>query len=108
MGQSSDASGLATGEDGVWGDAEQRPAGLVDDGLDAQDAAVLVVHLDPVALGPMLDASSLDSMLEIADDLSLEGAVKLAPEKAHHVIGLERKGGMAQKGRIEPIQVRPA
>jgi hypothetical protein len=79
--------------------------GLIEDGFDAQDSAVLVVHLDGVSLGPMLDAGSLDAVSHVADDLALEGSMELAPKKAHDILRLEGQSGVAEQVRINGLQV---
>jgi hypothetical protein len=62
-------------------------AGASDGGLDAQDAAGLVVHLDGVSPDPMFDADALGAVLETGDDLSGEASMGLAAEETHHVGG---------------------
>jgi hypothetical protein len=54
---------LAIGIAGGWAQ-DLEVARLGEGGLDAQDAAGLVVHLDGVAPEPVLDAYSLGTVLE--------------------------------------------
>ena len=64
-------------------------AGLIDGRFDPENAAVAVVHFDPVALDPMLDAHPLRTTLDVADDLALEIGVEFPAEEAHHILGAE-------------------
>jgi hypothetical protein len=62
--------------------------GVIDDGLDPQDTAVLVVHLDPVALHPVLDAGAGPAPLPVGEDVAREAAVELAAEEGEPVLGV--------------------
>jgi hypothetical protein len=75
-----------------------------DGGLDAQNAAGLVVHLDGIAAHPVLDADALGPVLEAGDDLPGEVAVDLAAEEAHDVGALEVLDRVAHERRIDPGQ----
>ena len=72
-----------------------------DGGLDAQDRSGLVVHLDGVAAGPVLDANAFGAALEAAGELAGEIAVRLAAEESQDVGALEVLGGVADQGRVE-------
>lgn len=57
----------------------------VESGLDPQDTTLLVVHLNRIPFDPMLDPNSFWTVLEVADDLTLEGVMDLLSQEAHHV-----------------------
>src|SRR5262249_23730725 len=57
-------------------------------GLDSQDV-VRVVHLDRVALHPVLHAHAFLALLEAAGHLAEESTVALAPEETHDIATLE-------------------
>jgi hypothetical protein len=70
-------------------------------GLDAQDTASLVVHLDGVAGGPVLDPHTLGPVLEARDQLPGVVAEDLATEEAHHVGALEVVHGVPDQRGID-------
>jgi len=68
--------------------------GLIEDGLDPQDHAGLVVHLDPVAGQSMLDPSPRETNLVVGQDLALKVAVKLTTEEGQDIFGAEGACGV--------------
>ena len=63
----------------------------VDDRFHPQDQAELVVHLQPVALHAVLDASAEPALVFVVGvDFAVEAAIPLAAEKAEDVLGGER------------------
>jgi hypothetical protein len=80
--------------------APDRTLMLVDDGLDAQHRALLVVHLDPVALHAVLEAPTGQAPRElgkielVGDEIPLEVPIELAAEERHHVACLEVEGAV--------------
>src|SRR5207302_645962 len=78
-------------------DLEVRRSG--DGRLHPQDASRLVVHLDRVAVDPVLDPDTFGAVLEAGRQLADELAVSLAAEKAHDVGTLEMKHRVARERR---------
>jgi len=74
---------------------------LIDDGLDAQDGAVLVNHLDRVVPHPMFDLGSGDAFLQVVMNFGFESAVKLAAEEREDVFGTEAEGGVLDETGVE-------
>jgi len=79
---------------------------IVDDGLDPQHAAVLVlvVHLDPLPLHPVLHACARPAALPVVRDLPREAAVELPAEERAHVLGAQAEGGVPQQPPVEGAQ----
>lgn len=67
-----------------WATNFETP-GIVDSGLDSQDAALLVVHLDRVLIYPMLYTNSFDSLLQLGGDFTFEAVTLAAPEKSQYI-----------------------
>jgi hypothetical protein len=66
--------------------------GLGDGGFYSQDVAALVVHLDGVAVDPVLHADALVPVFEAGYDLGGEVARCLASEEAHDIGAMEVEG----------------
>jgi hypothetical protein len=95
----------AVSGDGVVDDSRGiEVAMVVDDSLDAQDAAVLVVHLEPVPLHPVLHPGARPAPLPLVQDLPREAAVELAAEEREHVFGAQAEGGVLQEPGVELAQ----
>jgi len=81
---------------------------IVDDGLNPQDLAELVVHFQPVVFHAMLDACSwITFLLAVGEDLSLEVAMQLAAEERQNVIRPEVHHRVIEKPPIEGGQFGP-
>ena len=76
--------------------ADFELVGVVDHSLDPQHAAVLVVHLDPVGLHPVLHSGARPAALPVVHDLAGESAVELAAEEREDVLGAQAERRMAQ------------
>lgn len=74
---------------------------VVDRGLDSQDQAVLVVHLDRGLVHVVLDAGALNAGLEAVAHLPLVRAVEFASEEGRYVIGLYGAHGGAHEGLVD-------
>jgi len=74
--------------------ADKITIGVIDDGLYAQDASELVVHIDPVASDAMLDAHAFDPRLEVAGHLLAREADQSPRSEAQeaHLIGSRYRG----------------
>jgi hypothetical protein len=87
--------------------APPRPAAhlelvrVVDDRFHPQDAPVLVVHLDPVLLHPVLDARPGPSPLPLVEDLAREAAVELAAEERQDIFGAQAPRGVPKQPGVE-------
>src|SRR4030095_4445236 len=68
---------------------------VVDDGLNPQHAAVLVIHSDPVALHRVLDPGARPAALPVVQDLAGELPVELAPQESEDVLGAQAERGAA-------------
>src|SRR5205823_7954951 len=64
---------------------------VVNRGLHAQDRALLVIHLDGIAIEPMLDADAFRPLSQVRGDLALKATVNPAlsrhpaAQKTHHL-----------------------
>jgi len=82
--------------------ANLKLTGVVDDRLDTQDLAKLVVHLQPVVLDPVLDAGPRPAVfLAIGQHLAVETRVQAAAQKAQDVLSGEVQTGMVEQTRVE-------
>jgi hypothetical protein len=71
-------------------------ARIVDGGLHPHDGG-LVVDLHPVAGHAMTDAPSLRSTFGVGHDLSFQGWVQLASQKAQHIFRRHVQGRVTDK-----------
>ena len=79
---------------------------LVDDGLDAEDEAEFVVHLQPVVFDPMLDASAGESVfLAIGEDFAVEAGMQPSTEEGEDVLSGELESGVIEQARIKMGEV---
>lgn len=69
---------------------------MIDHGLDAQYAALLVVHFYPVFFHPMFDPCAWPSLPVLVEDFTLEAPVEFSTEEGQHILGTEAQGGMLQ------------
>jgi hypothetical protein len=76
---------------------------VLDDGLDAQDAAELVVHLDPVGLELVLDPCPQLAVLEVGEQLALEGRGELLPEEGQDILGAQAHGGVLEQILVQTL-----
>ena len=72
--------------------------------LHAKDAALLVVDLYGVAPDAVFDADALGTILEVADDLALEGTVSTSTEEAHDVAIRSARDGVMHECRVDGRQ----
>jgi len=70
--------------------------GMIDHGLDAQDAAMFVVHFYPVFFHPMFDPCPWPSFFDLVKHFALKAPVEFSTEEGQHILGTEAKGGMLQ------------
>jgi hypothetical protein len=63
--------------------------GMVDDGLDAQYAPMLVVHFNTVSGDPMPDPDAGQPLLVVVEDLAAKVPVEFSSEEAQHILGAE-------------------
>jgi hypothetical protein len=80
---------------------------VVDDRLHPQDTPVLVVHLDPVLLHPVLDTRPGPSLLPLVEDLAREAAVELAAEKRQDIFGAQAQRGVPEQPGVEVAKSGP-
>ena len=80
--------------------------GIVDHSLDAQHAAVLVVHLDPVALHPVFHPGPGPATLPLVQDLAREAAMEFPAEEGQHVLGAQ--GEHYEGPKLTPYQTLAA
>src|SRR5713101_5087503 len=96
--------------------AAQPPANakllrLIDHRLDPQDGARLVVPLDPVEFGAVLDPAPWQALAGevilavVGDHFASELAHQLAPEEAHHVFGAEVERAVLEQSRHQVVEV---
>ena len=83
---------------------DSEVSGFGDGRFDAQDPTGRVVHLDRVAVHPMLDANAFGPVCEAGREFADEVAVCLAAEEAHDVGTLEVQGGVADEGGVDGRQ----
>jgi len=88
--------------------ADKKTIGVIDDGLNAQDASELVVHFDPVASDAMLDAHAFDPRLEVFDDVGLEVAGQLLAQEAEHIPSAEAQECVLDQFTIQGLQLLSA
>src|SRR4029077_14928808 len=82
---------------------------LVDDGLDAQDHAELVVHFQPVALHAVLDARAGPALFAAeGEDLAIELRTETPAEETQDVVGGEVQQSMLDHARVESLQIGAA
>lgn len=81
-------------------------SGIIDNGFDAEHEARFVIHLDPVLLHTVFDASSGPAFLEIVEDFSLEAGGKLSTEEGEDILGTEGEGGVTEELLVEILQGR--
>ena len=74
---------------------------IVHRGLDSEDRAELVVHLDGSAIHVMLDAGALDAGREAAAQLLGKARIKAPSEKVRHLLGLDRENRRAADRLIQ-------
>src|SRR6267154_1212586 len=71
---------------------------LIDSGFDPQTSPILVIHLQGVALDPVLDANAFWPKLHISDHLTRKVAIAtqrdVAPQEAKHVAAAETQQRM--------------
>lgn len=78
---------------------------LIDDRLDPQDLAELVVHFQPVVFHPVLDAGAGKTiLLAVGEHLAVEVGMPSATEKGQDVVGRELEQRMVEQPRIEFAQ----
>ena len=77
---------------------------MIDDCLDAKDASVFVVHLNPVLFHPVFDPCARPALLEVAEDLASEVAVEFAPQESQDVFWAETDDGVLQQFFIQRLQ----
>src|SRR5437763_12019823 len=78
--------------------ADLELARLVDDRLDAQHLAELVVHLQPVVLHPMFDPRPGPAvLLAVGQYLAVEARVQAAAQEGKDVLGGEVQAGMSEQ-----------
>ena len=76
-------------------------ANVVGHGLDPQDEAVFVIHLDGHLPHVVLDASALDACVEVAAQLVEVVAVELAAQKHSDLLGFDRVNRGADQSLVE-------
>jgi hypothetical protein len=79
---------------------------LIDDRLNPQDLAELVVHLQPVVFDPVLHARTRCAvLLAVGEDFSLKIAMQLASQEGENVCGRQLDRGVVQQPRVEACQL---
>jgi len=84
--------------------ADLEFTGSVDGRLDAQNASVLVVHLDGVLFHAVSDAHPGPTGLVVRSDVTGELGVELSAKEGHDVFGAEVRGGVLEQRIIETGQ----
>ena len=77
--------------------------GTVDNGLDAQYAAVLIVHFYTVFFHPVFNSRARTALFIVAHHLSIKAPVELFSEKAKYILGAEDQGGKLQQFFIQGL-----
>jgi len=77
---------------------------MIDDCLDTQDHAMLVVHLDPVLFHPVSDPGAGPALPHVVDQLAGEVAVQLTSEESHDVLCAEAVKSVLQQVLIQRLQ----
>jgi hypothetical protein len=81
-------------------------SGLIDDGLDAQDQAQFVVHLEPVVLHVVLDAGARFSFRSVARlYFTVEFAVPFAAQIGEDFLGVKVSMAKINSRKNNPAKV---
>jgi hypothetical protein len=84
---------------------DAKLSGIVDDGLDPQDNAELVVHLQPVVFHPMLDPGAGPAIfLATGEHLPVKPGMEPSAQERQDVLGREIDRGVVQQPRVETSQ----
>jgi hypothetical protein len=78
---------------------------VVGRGLDAQDNAVLVVHLDGGRSHVVTDAGALDAGMEVVPQLAEEVAVELAAEESGDLFGVDGEHRGADQSVVQRLEI---
>lgn len=82
--------------------ADAKLARVVDHGLDPQDLAELVVHLQPVVFHAMFDPSPWGTiLLRVREDFAGKIPVQLAAQEGENVLGAKVDGGVVENAPVE-------
>lgn len=78
---------------------------VVDHGLDAQDVAELVVHVEGDPPHLVADACALDPGVEVLADLAEVARIQLLAQEGGHVLGANHVDGRADEVVVEGTQI---
>src|SRR5262245_26781555 len=83
-------------------------SGIVDRRLDPEYRALFVVHLDRIAVDPVLDPNSFGSIEITGCDLAAEPRVDATAQESQYILTTELAHGVSDQRGIESVEVPSA